>query len=175
MANGYVPPKFLKTFSKIDGSIEEFLKSFKNHDSPRDIFWVFITLTSSIQIAEISKLKGDTPICSVGWVLSFDLMTCDSYFTILVKVFTNHILAENTHIFHESCKVRRTQDSCLPQIITKLLGNVKTLKTFPLTIRSIIHFFIAQKFCKHHFSGWLKITNCKDETINHFNVYSLFD
>ena len=26
----------------------------------------------------------------------FDLMTCDSYFTILVEVFMNRILAENT-------------------------------------------------------------------------------
>ena len=80
-------------------------------------------------------------------------MTCDSYFTILVKVFTNHILAENTHTFHESCRVRITQDYGLPKIITKLLGNVKTLKTFPSPITSIIHFFIEQKFCKHRFSG----------------------
>ena len=83
-------------------------------------------------------------------------MTYDSYFTILVKVFTNHILAENTHIFHESCKMRRTQDYGLPQIITTLLGNVKTLKTFPSTNTSIIHFFIEPKFCKHHFSGGRK-------------------
>ena len=26
-----------------------------------------------------------------------DLMTCDSYFTILVEVFTNHILAKHTY------------------------------------------------------------------------------
>ena len=35
-------------------------------------------------------------------------MTTDSYFTILVEVFTNHIWAEN--IFHESYRVNRTQD-----------------------------------------------------------------
>ena len=148
-------PKFLKTFAKINMNFEEFLKSFKNHDSSRDWFWVFITLTSSIQITEITKLKGGTLIFSVVWVLPnrVDLMTWDSYFTILVKVFTNHILAENTHFFHESCRVRKTQGYGLPQIISKLLGNVKTLKTFPSTITSIIHFFIEQKFCKHHFSG----------------------
>ena len=38
----------------------------------------------------------------------FDLMTRNSYFTILVEVFPNHILVEN--IFHESCRVNRTQD-----------------------------------------------------------------
>ena len=27
----------------------------------------------------------------------FDLMTCDAYFRILIEVFTNHILAENTY------------------------------------------------------------------------------
>ena len=76
--------------------------------------------------------------------------------TFLVKVFTNHILAESTHIFQESCRVRRTKDYDLLQIITKLLGNVKTLKRFPSTIPSIINFFIEQKFCKHHFSGGRK-------------------
>ena len=35
-------------------------------------------------------------------------MTCDSYFTILVKVFMNQIIAENA--FYESCRVNRTQD-----------------------------------------------------------------
>ena len=39
----------------------------------------------------------------------FDSMTRDSYFMILVEVFTNHILAENTYI-HESYRVKRTQD-----------------------------------------------------------------
>ena len=63
-------------------------------------------------------------------------MTYDSYFSILVKVFTNHILAEKTHIFHESCKMRRTQDYGLPQIVTTLLGNVKTLKHFHRRIQA---------------------------------------
>ena len=153
-----MPPKFLKTFSKINTNFEEFLKSFKNHDSSRDRFWVFIIFTSSIQIAEITKLKGGTPICSVGWVLPNRDWFNDLWFLFHnTKVFTGHILAENTHIFHESCRVRRTQDYGLPQIITKLLGNVKTLKTFPSTITSIIHFFIEQKFCNHHhFSGGRK-------------------
>ena len=66
------------------------------------------------------------------------------------------MLAENTHIFDKSCRVRRTKGYSLPQIIIKLLGNVKTLKTLPLTIKSIIHFFVEQKFGKHHFSGGQK-------------------
>ena len=36
----------------------------------------------------------------------FDLKTRDSYFTILVEVFTNPILAKN--IFHKSYRVNRT-------------------------------------------------------------------
>ena len=39
----------------------------------------------------------------------FDLTTYDSYFMILVQVFTNHTLAEN--IFHESFSVNRTHDN----------------------------------------------------------------
>ena len=38
----------------------------------------------------------------------FDLTARDSYFTILVEVFTNHILAENTYFTNN--KVNRTQD-----------------------------------------------------------------
>ena len=38
----------------------------------------------------------------------FNLTIRDSYFMILVEVFTNHILAEN--IFYESYRVNRTQD-----------------------------------------------------------------
>ena len=40
-----------------------------------------------------------------------DLTTRDSYFKILVQVFTNHILAKN--IFYESYRVNRTQDYSL--------------------------------------------------------------
>ena len=39
-------------------------------------------------------------------ITGFDLTTCDSYFTILVEVFTNHILAEN----YESYRVNGIQD-----------------------------------------------------------------
>ena len=47
-------------------------------------------------------------------------MTHDSYFTILVEVFRNHISAENT--FYKSYKMDRTQDLNL-QLGTKLFGN----------------------------------------------------
>ena len=102
-------------------------------------------------------------------------MTCNLYFPILVKFFTNHILAENTHIFHESCRVRRTQDYGPPQIIIKLLGNGKTLKAFPSTITSIIHFFVEQKFCKHHFSGGQKQQIAKTRQLTISTFISLFD
>ena len=41
-------------------------------------------------------------------ISGFDLTTRDSYFTILVEVFMNHILAR--HIFHELYRVNRTHD-----------------------------------------------------------------
>ena len=36
---------------------------------------------------------------SLHW---FDLTTCNSYFAILVEVFTNHILAENTYFMNHA-------------------------------------------------------------------------
>ena len=41
-------------------------------------------------------------------------------------------------------------------------------------ISSIIHFFIKQKICKQYFTK-PKLTNCKDETINHSSIYLLFE
>ena len=86
----------------------------------------------------------------------------------------NHILAENTHIFHEPCRVRKTQDYGLPQIIIKLLGDVKTLKTSPSTITSMIHLFVEQKFCKHHFSGGRKSQIAKTRQLTISMFISLF-
>ena len=53
------------------------------------------------------RKPSDTFRCGV-FIAGFDLTARDLYFTILVEVFTNHILAEN--MFHESCRVNRTQD-----------------------------------------------------------------
>ena len=51
-------------------------------------------------------------------------MTRDSYFTILVEVFTNHILTKNT--FHESDIMNRTQDYDLKT--SKQVPNYLTLR-----------------------------------------------
>ena len=75
----------------------------------------------------------------------FDLTTRDSYFTILVEVFTNHISAEN--IFHESYRVNRTQDyEFQPANRCQIIWQSRLLM-----ISIIIHFLAKQKFCKHHF------------------------
>ena len=50
-----------------------------------------------------SVISGKNSVIS-----GFNLTTCDSYFTILVEVFTNHILAENP--FHESYRMNKMQD-----------------------------------------------------------------
>ena len=45
-------------------------------------------------------INEDTKIAKSSnklFISGFDLMTHDSYFTILVEVFTNHILAEKTY------------------------------------------------------------------------------
>ena len=76
-------------------------------------------------------------------------MACDSYLMVLIEVFMNHILAEN--IFHEAYRENTRLWPYNPPISTKLFCNFMTLKTFLLTIASIIHFFIWQKVSKHHF------------------------
>ena len=101
-------------------------------------------------------------------------MTRYSYFTILVERFTNHISAQNTSsmnmewIEHKIMILKRSNKY-------QLFGNVITLKIFLLTTASVIHLFIGQKFFKTSFYTEPKITNCKDETINHWNIYLLFD
>ena len=64
-------------------------------------------------------------------LFAFDLMSHYLHFTILVKVFTNHIFIENK--IHESYRVNGTQDYRL-QLSIKLVCNVINLKTFFSTI-----------------------------------------
>ena len=69
-------------------------------------------------------------------------MTCNSYFTILVEVFTNHISVENTYFTNH---IEWTEHKIMGfkyQIIRQSLLS---------TISIIIHFFVKQKLCKHYF------------------------
>ena len=82
----------------------------------------------------------------------FDLMTCDSYFTILVEVFSNHT---RKYIFHEPYRVKRKQDSH---------------RRFPPSSIS----FSSKSFVNIISQG-AEITNYKDKTINCLNIYFLID
>ena len=109
-------------------------------------------------------------------ITGFDLMTCDSDFTILVEVFTSHILVENTyfmnHIELTEHKIMVLKHSNKYQISTKLFGNATTLKniyisdfqhhSISLLSRSLSNIFMV-----------LKITNCKDQTIIQIFIYYL--
>ena len=46
---------------------------------------------------EIKSSFSNSPYCFMLEFSGLDLMTCDSYFSILVEVFTIHILAEDTY------------------------------------------------------------------------------
>ena len=99
-----------------------------------------------------------------------DLTTHDSYFMILVEVFTNHILAQN-----------RTQDSLRSDY------GLKTSKQVPIFgkchnfenifIEHFQHYSIS--LLSKSFSNIIftepQITNCEEQTINHSNIYLLFD
>ena len=88
----------------------------------------------------------------------FNLTTHDSYFTILVEVFTNHILAENTYFAN---RIEWTKHS----IMVLRLSNKYQIILHHNNFKNILvddHPFFFSK---------LKITNWKDETINHSNIY----
>ena len=69
----------------------------------------------------------------------FDLAARDSYFTILVEVFTNHILVENTYFTNhiEWTEHTITALQVFLQVCTKLFSNVIILKTFLSAISSM--------------------------------------
>ena len=65
------------------------------------------------------------------WYLSgFNLMAHDSYFAILVEVFRNHILAENTYFTNHIERTETRLGSYNLPLSTKSFSNVITLKIF---------------------------------------------
>ena len=80
------------------------------------------------------------------YISGFDLTTRDSYFTILVEVFTNHILVENTYFTNpiEWTEHTITVLQVFLQVCTKLFSNVIMLKTFLSTISSIMFLYQAK-------------------------------
>ena len=96
--------------------------------------------------------------------------TYDLCFTILVEVFTNHTSAENTyftnHIEWTECKIIGFKPTSRHQIIRQSLL---------LMISIIIHFFVKQNLSQTSFFTKPNKMNCKDETVNHSNIYLLFD
>ena len=105
----------------------------------------------------------------------FDLTTRDSYFTILVKVFTNHSLEQNpyftNHIERKEYKTMTLKTA--KHLNTYIIFTDIILKLFLSAVFSIIHFFIEQVLQTLFFME-PKITYCKDGTINHSNIYLLF-
>ena len=99
----------------------------------------------------------------------FNLRTRNSYFLILIEVFTNHVLIEN--IYFTNCiewteyKIMVLKSENKYQIIWQC----HNFKTFLMTISTIINFFIKQKFCKHLFLCSWK-TSWKDERIKLFDL-----
>ena len=77
--------------------------------------------------------------------IGFLFRTRDSYFTILVVVFMNHILAEKSYFRNHTEHELDTRLWCHNlQISTKLFSSVILLKILLSTISSIIHLFIEQ-------------------------------
>ena len=92
----------------------------------------------------IAKVKSPQPLfrdIGMTFVLSgFDLATRISYFTTLVKVFTNYILGKNK--FHESCKGSRTRTllSLKPEKKYQIIWRCHSFKRI---INDFQHYFLS--------------------------------
>ena len=106
--------------------------------------------------------------CSAG----FDLTTRD--FTILVKVFTNHILVKKTNFTNHIEWVKHKIIMVLKPVNKhQIIWQCHNFKTF-LSISSFIYFFIKQKFCKHNFlQSWKQQTAKKKQFIIQTSTYCL--
>ena len=106
-------------------------------------------------------------------ILDFNLTICYLYFKILVEVFTNHILAENTYFTNHTkwtehkIMVFNSANKC--QIISQR-HNFKNILINDFQHHLLPHQVIV---LKPSFFTVPKITNCKDETSNHSNIYYL--
>ena len=104
-----------------------------------------ITFTTGVR-----KLKPLSPLCGKGCInVGFDLTTRDSNFTILVEIFTNHILAEK-HKFHESFSVNRTQDFCKHHLLQsrKQLNDKTKQLIMQAFIYHLVYSGVRNVFCK---------------------------
>ena len=82
-----------------------------------------------------------------GIEAGLNLTTRDIYFMILVQVFMNHILVENTYFTNH---IEWTKHKIMFKY--QIFGIAIILKTFLLAISSIIHFFLLSKnFVKNIF------------------------
>ena len=112
--------------------------------------WSVLYLLDGVQLVSVNTFSG------------FNLTTRDLHFTILVKVFTNHILAENTYftnhaewIEHNIMVLKPANKNqiirpCHNSLITDyqyhaLLYRAKVLQTF---IYYLIYFGARKVFCK---------------------------
>ena len=98
----------------------------------------------------------------------------DSYFTILVEVFTNHILAENTYLTNRIEWPERKIMVLKPASKYQIIRHCHNFKN--ILINDFHHhpFLYQAKVLQTFFYG-AKITNWKNDSIHHSGIYLLFD
>ena len=89
----------------------------------------------------------------------FDLTTCNSYFTILVEVFTNHISDKNTYFINHIKWPEHKVPVLKPANKYQVIWQCHSFKSILLTITSIIHFFYWVKDLEASLFTKLKMTN----------------
>ena len=104
----------------------------------------------------------------------FDVRTRDSYFTILVDVFTNHILVENTY-FTKHLGWTKQNNMVLKAAKKYIIIRCHIFEN--ILIEHFFHelFLYRAKVLQTSFFMETKTTRWWNETINHSSNYLLFD
>ena len=117
-------------------------------------------LFSSVSIVNFEQVNVSWEMWSSSYLATeFGLTaTRDSYFTILIVVFTNHILTEYTYFTN---RIERTEHSIMVLILSNKYQIILQCYYFKNIIADDHPFFFSKS----------KITNWKDEIINYSNIY----
>ena len=123
--------------------------------------FAIVVISKILSLISGIKSSGSKMIFKISALKNFENFTgkhlCWSLFLIKLQAFRLYYSKTPTQVF--SCK------------ISKIFKNTFFSQNSSHSwFCSIIHFFIARKFCKYHF-----FRSCKDKTNNHSKIYLRFD
>ena len=112
--------------------------------------------------------------CEVECAAGFDLTIRDPYFSILIDVFTNHIVGENLYFSNHMKWTEQKIMGFKPANKYRIIQRFLFLKNILIDDFQHHPFLYWANFLKISFFTVSKLTNCQD-VINHSNIFLLFD